>query len=169
MFEGTKSDLQPNPTQLLALGLGIHGIGYFKQVWKQALKFSVSALSIDEEVLTSIDEYVLTSIDEYVLMSINKEVLMSIHARNRGDESPFVERDEIYREIYGDPIYNVYEDDVRIVDFVFNDDSFANLICAKIVQHEIRAGRVSCKFLVSFKLCKFWARSEDSALCEIRI
>ncbi|KAF2555656.1 hypothetical protein F2Q68_00017341 [Brassica cretica] len=50
------------------------------------------------------------------------------------DESPFVEREEnyeIYREIYGD--------DVRVVDFVFSEDSFANLVCAKIVQQEIRA------------------------------
>ena len=51
------------------------------------------------------------------------------------DESPFVEREEnyeIYREIYGDPIYDVYEDDVRVVDFVFSEYSFANLVCAKI-------------------------------------
>ena len=34
------------------------------------------------------------------------------------DESPFVEREyhEIYREIYGDPIYDTYEDDVYVID-----------------------------------------------------
>ena len=58
------------------------------------------------------------------------------------DESPFVEREEnyeIYREIYGDPIYDVYEDDVRIVDFIFGEDSFANFVCANIGQDEIYA------------------------------
>ncbi|KAF2534431.1 hypothetical protein F2Q70_00030110 [Brassica cretica] len=34
MFEGTNADLQPNLTKLLVLGLGIHGIGFFKQEWK---------------------------------------------------------------------------------------------------------------------------------------
>ena len=58
------------------------------------------------------------------------------------DESPFVEREEnyeIYREIYGDPIYDVYEDDVRVVDFIFGEDSFANFVCANIGQDEIYA------------------------------
>ena len=58
------------------------------------------------------------------------------------DESPFVEREEnyeIYREIYGDPIYDVYEDDVCVIDFVFSEDFFANFVCAKIGQDEIRA------------------------------
>ncbi|KAF2536239.1 hypothetical protein F2Q68_00021100 [Brassica cretica] len=58
------------------------------------------------------------------------------------EESPFVEREEnyeIYREIYGDPIYDVYEDDVRIVDFIFGEDSFANFVCANIGQDEIYA------------------------------
>ncbi|KAH0911926.1 hypothetical protein HID58_035247, partial [Brassica napus] len=62
--------------------------------------------------------------------------------RANPDESPFVEREEnyeIYREIYGDPIYDVYEDDVRVVDFVFSEDFFANFVCAKIGQDEIRA------------------------------
>ncbi|KAF3504149.1 hypothetical protein F2Q69_00041372 [Brassica cretica] len=58
------------------------------------------------------------------------------------DESLFVEREEnyeIYREIYGYPIYDIYEDDVRVVDFVFGEDSFANFVCANIGQDEIRA------------------------------
>ncbi|KAJ4881986.1 Uncharacterized protein Rs2_39041 [Raphanus sativus] len=73
------------------------------------------------------------------------------------DESPFVEKEvnhEIYREINGDPIYDVYEDDV---DFIFKEGSFENLgranfgrdeVCAKSVQDEFRAklGRNhSCK------------------------
>ncbi|KAF2564829.1 hypothetical protein F2Q70_00014974 [Brassica cretica] len=66
------------------------------------------------------------------------------------DEIAFVEREEnyeIYQEIYGDRIYDVYEDDVRVVDFVFSEKSFANLVCAKIVQQEIRAKFVqsSCR------------------------
>ena len=97
------------------------------------------------------------------------------------DEIAFVEREEnyeIYQEIYGDQIYDVYEDDVRVVDFVFSENSFANLVCAKIVQQkirakfvqdELRAGRVTCNNQARFKLCKFLASSEDLALCKIRI
>ena len=38
------------------------------------------------------------------------------------DESPFVEGEyhEIYREIYGDPIYDVYEDDDVSVELLEN-------------------------------------------------
>ncbi|KAF2553170.1 hypothetical protein F2Q68_00034029 [Brassica cretica] len=35
---GTNADLQPNLTQLLVMGLGIHGIRFFKQVWKVSIK-----------------------------------------------------------------------------------------------------------------------------------
>ena len=57
------------------------------------------------------------------------------------DESPFVKREyhEIYREIYDDPIYNVYEDDEidkelcgdQIYD-VYEENDFDNLFRAKI-------------------------------------
>ena len=45
------------------------------------------------------------------------------------DESHFVEREyyEVYPEIYGDPIYDNYEDDVYVIDFVFKENSFENL------------------------------------------
>ncbi|KAF2578393.1 hypothetical protein F2Q68_00005888 [Brassica cretica] len=69
------------------------------------------------------------------------------------DESSFIEREEnyeIYQEIYSDPIYDVYEDDLRIVDFIFNEDSFANLVCAKIVQHEIHGKFVHDEFRANF-------------------
>ncbi|KAH0849070.1 hypothetical protein HID58_090437 [Brassica napus] len=69
------------------------------------------------------------------------------------DESSFIEREEnyeIYQEIYGDPIYDVYEGDVRVVDFIFNEDSFANLVCAKIVQHEIHGKFVHDEFRANF-------------------
>ncbi|WZZ70209.1 hypothetical protein YC2023_081579 [Brassica napus] len=44
------------------------------------------------------------------------------------DESHFVEREyyEVYPEIYGDPIYDTYEDDVYVIDFVFKENSFEN-------------------------------------------
>ncbi|KAJ4881854.1 Uncharacterized protein Rs2_38909 [Raphanus sativus] len=69
------------------------------------------------------------------------------------DESPFVEREEnfkIYREISGDPIYDVYEDDVCVVDFVFSEDSFTNFVCAKIGSDEIRAKFVQDEFRANF-------------------
>ena len=77
------------------------------------------------------------------------DVMVSANIYPIQDESPFVEREEnyeIYREIYGDPIYDVYEDDVRVVDFVFSEDSFTNLVCAKIMQQEIRAKLVEDGF-----------------------
>ncbi|KAJ4897449.1 Uncharacterized protein Rs2_24243 [Raphanus sativus] len=54
------------------------------------------------------------------------------------DESPFVEREEnheIYREIYGDPIYDIYEDDVCVVRAKFGRDEF----CAKFGRNDFRA------------------------------
>ncbi|CAA7028647.1 unnamed protein product [Microthlaspi erraticum] len=88
--------------------------------------------------------------------------MMSDNIYTFEDESPFVEREEgheIYREIYGDPIYDTYEDDVDVIDFVFKEDLFEDLmraksgrsqirldfgfvqnpVCAKIVQIQIRA------------------------------
>ncbi|KAF2605936.1 hypothetical protein F2Q68_00045551 [Brassica cretica] len=47
--------------------------------------------------------------------------------------------EEIPTAAASDPIYDVYEDDVRVVDFVFYEDSFENFVCAKIGQDEIRA------------------------------
>ncbi|VVB01606.1 unnamed protein product [Arabis nemorensis] len=55
-------------------------------------------------------------------------------------ESLFVEREEIheiYREIHGDPIYDVYEDDVLVIDFIFKADTFRNKICAKSRRNQI--------------------------------
>ena len=86
------------------------------------------------------------------------------------DESPFVEREEnyeIYREIYGDLIYDIYEDDVRVVDFSFSEDSFAVFVCENIGQDEIhakfgrdkiRAGRVTCKFRRKSEDSVFWIK-----------
>ncbi|CAF1928517.1 unnamed protein product [Brassica napus] len=60
------------------------------------------------------------------------------------DESPFVEREyhEIYREIYGDPIYDVYEDDEIYKEIcrdpiydVYEKNDFDNLVRAKIGQN----------------------------------
>ena len=51
---------------------------------------------------------------------------MSIRIYSIMDESYFVEREEnheIYREIYGDSIYDIYEDDVLHIDFVFKEGS----------------------------------------------
>ena len=64
------------------------------------------------------------------------------------DESPFVEREyhEIYREIYGDSIYDVYEDDEiqkeicgdPIYD-VYEENDFDNLVRAKIGRNLVYA------------------------------
>ncbi|WZZ49253.1 hypothetical protein YC2023_049360 [Brassica napus] len=86
------------------------------------------------------------------------------------DESPFIEREknyEIYREIFGDPIYDVYEDDLRVVDFVFNDDSFANPVCAKIVQNEIRAKFVHDEFRANF--CMIQRSNRNVFICGVKI
>ncbi|KAH0909665.1 hypothetical protein HID58_032986, partial [Brassica napus] len=55
------------------------------------------------------------------------------------DESPFVVREEnheIYREIYGDPIYDIYEDDVLHTDFIFKEGSI-EILRAKLGQNRI--------------------------------
>ncbi|CAA7022692.1 unnamed protein product [Microthlaspi erraticum] len=90
------------------------------------------------------------------------------------DESPFVEREEsheIYREIYGDPIYDVYEDDeiyreicgdpiydtygdddvlnIDHIDFVFKHDGFRktaqNPVHADLEQIFITSKKFDCK------------------------
>ncbi|CAN6866089.1 unnamed protein product [Brassica oleracea] len=64
------------------------------------------------------------------------------------DESPFVEREyhEIYREIYGDPIYDVYEDDEIYKEIcgdpiydVYEENDFDNLVRAKIGRNLVYA------------------------------
>ena len=53
--------------------------------------------------------------------------MVSISIYSILDESPFVEREEnheIYRDIYGDPIYDIYENDVLHIGFVFKEGSF---------------------------------------------
>ena len=52
--------------------------------------------------------------------------MVSISIYSILDESPFVVREEnheIYREIYGDLIYDIYEDDVLHIDFIFKEGS----------------------------------------------
>ncbi|KAJ4890151.1 Uncharacterized protein Rs2_29899 [Raphanus sativus] len=64
--------------------------------------------------------------------------MVSISIYSILDESPFVEREEnreIYREIYGDPIYDIYEDDVCVVRAKFGRDEF----CAKFGRDDLRA------------------------------
>ena len=64
------------------------------------------------------------------------DVMVSISIYPILNESFFVVREEnheIYREIYGDPIYDVYEDDVHVIDFVFKDGSFERLICRILI------------------------------------
>ncbi|CAA7013268.1 unnamed protein product [Microthlaspi erraticum] len=79
------------------------------------------------------------------------DVMVSDSIYTFEDESPFVEREEsheIYREIYGDPIYDNYEDDVLDidhVDFVFKQSVFKN-VCASAVQKQIRAKIVQIQF-----------------------
>ncbi|KAJ4868151.1 Uncharacterized protein Rs2_50301 [Raphanus sativus] len=97
------------------------------------------------------------------------------------DESPFVEGEEnheIYREIYGDPIYDVYEEDVHHIDFIFKEGSFENLsranfgrdeICEKSVQEEFRAkigrNRIDEDFVQNFNNL-LRANSVQQRICE---
>ena len=65
--------------------------------------------------------------------------MVSISIYSILDESPFVVREEnheIYREIYGDPIYDIYEDDVLHIDFVFKEGSI-EISRAKLGQNRI--------------------------------
>ncbi|CAH8259134.1 unnamed protein product [Arabidopsis lyrata] len=62
-----------------------------------------------------------------------------------GNFYPFAEEslfEDGYREIYGDPIYDIYEDDdvlvIDHVDFVFSDGAFEK-ICAEFRQDTLRA------------------------------
>ncbi|KAG5397591.1 hypothetical protein IGI04_019405, partial [Brassica rapa subsp. trilocularis] len=136
-----------NLTSLLVLGLGIHGIRFFRQVWKvtPGLNYLSHFLPLNfDPRLTQIKEFE-TGLGGGNLQSLLSQRTLGYKSKRSEqnlDESPFVEREEnyeIYREIYGDPIYDVYEDDVRVVDFVFSEDFFANFVCAKIGQDEIRA------------------------------
>ena len=90
------------------------------------------------------------------------------------DESPFVKREyhEIYREIYDDPIYNVYEDDEidkelcgdQIYD-VYEENDFDNLFRAKIRRNLIMQKTSSIirlvqkQFYEEFCSCEFCADS----------
>ena len=70
--------------------------------------------------------------------------MMSISIYPILDESPFVERKdnhEIYREIYGDPIYDIYEDDVLRIDFIFKEGSI------EISRAKLRQNRICEDFL----------------------
>ncbi|WZZ16443.1 hypothetical protein YC2023_109532 [Brassica napus] len=65
--------------------------------------------------------------------------MVSISIYSILDESPFVVREEnheIYREIYGDPIYDIYEDDVLHIDFIFKEGSI-EISRAKLGQNRI--------------------------------
>ncbi|KAF3514968.1 hypothetical protein F2Q69_00005418 [Brassica cretica] len=94
------------------------------------------------------------------------------------DESPFVEREchEIYREIYGDPIYDVYEDDEIYKEIcgdpiydVYEENDFDNLVRAKIGRNlvyaedfkhnQARAIFVQKQFYEEFGSCEFCADS----------
>ena len=94
------------------------------------------------------------------------------------DESPFVEREyhEIYREIYGDPIYDVYEDDEIYKEIcgdpiydVHEENDFDNLVRAKIGRNlvyaedfkhnQARAIFVQKQFYEEFGSCEFCADS----------
>ncbi|KAG7594467.1 F-box domain [Arabidopsis thaliana x Arabidopsis arenosa] len=50
------------------------------------------------------------------------------------------ENHEIYREIYGDPIYDTYADDVIHIDYVFPEDAFENLTRAKSGRNQSKVG-----------------------------
>ena len=63
------------------------------------------------------------------------DVMVSISIYPILDESLFIKREanhEIYREIYEDLIYDGYEDDVYVLDFVFKEDFFENRSRAKL-------------------------------------
>ncbi|KAF3552404.1 hypothetical protein DY000_02003139 [Brassica cretica] len=89
------------------------------------------------------------------------------------DESPFLEREyhEIYREIYGGPIYDVYEDDEiykgDLIYDVYEENGFDNLVRAKIGRNlvyaedfkhnQARAIFVQKQFYEEFGSCKICA------------
>ncbi|CAL9214097.1 unnamed protein product, partial [Arabidopsis halleri] len=63
-----------------------------------------------------------------VFRGINGSLVLSIKASATSVEESLFE--EGYREIYGDPIYDIYEDDVKVfdhVDFIFGEGTFKEI------------------------------------------
>ena len=75
MFKRTKVDIQPNLTQLLVLGLGIHGIGFFKKVWKVKSCIDMSPYLSPFRNLEEEKKYIYIYIYIYIIIgnSIGKE------------------------------------------------------------------------------------------------
>ncbi|CAH8278068.1 unnamed protein product [Arabidopsis lyrata] len=82
-------------------------------------------------------------------------------SRAKFEESLF---EDGYIEIYGDPIYDIYEDDdvllIDHVDFMFSDGAFEK-ICAEFGQDTLRAKSGRSQICAKFGSCKNREKSRD--------